>query len=402
MPRTSNIDPQTLFSKVDSREAANLVSSMVQIPSVNPPGNEEGIAQFLAGKMSEIGLEVETFESAPHRPNVIGRLRGTGGGPVLMLNGHLDVVPPGDPGLWTVEPFGGEIRHGKVYGRGSADMRGGLASMLLAAKVLREAGVPLKGDLLLTGVADEEVGGKGANDVVDRGYSADMVVICEPTDLVPLRAHKGILWLEISTAGNALHSSRVSSKGTWGEVNAIYKMTEVIKALQNYLTELEKRTNPLVGNPTVSVGTIIGGTKTNIVPDRCTITVDRRLLPDESPEEAKAEIEQILLKLSEQDPKLKTDLKVIISRSGAVTPEDSPIVQLSKAAAEEALGKPVEVSGCPATSDMEVFVNRAGWPTVIMGPGRIGTAHIVDEYIDVDQVVAAAKIYISLALKTLS
>lgn len=398
----SSIDPHTLFSKVDSSEAADLVSSMVQIPSVNPPGSEEGIAQFLAGKMKRMGLEVETFESAPHRPNVIGRLRGAGGGQVLMLNGHIDVVPPGDPGLWTVEPFGGEIKDGKVYGRGSADMRGGLASMLLAAKVLKEAGVSLKGDLLLTGVADEEVGGKGANDIVDRGYSADMVVICEPTDLAPLRAHKGILWLEISTVGKALHSSRVSTKGIWGEVNAVYEMTEVINALQNYLTELEKRNNPLVGNPTVSVGTIIGGSKTNIVPDRCTITVDRRLLPDESPEDAKAEIEQILRRLSERDPKLKTEMKVIISRSGAVTPEDSSIVQLSKAAAEEALGRPVEVSGCPATSDMEVFVNRAGWPTVIMGPGRIGTAHIVDEYVDVDQVVAAAKIYISLALKSLS
>ncbi len=401
MPHPSRIDPYNLFSRIDPKEAAELVSAMVQIPSVNPPGNEEGIAQFLAEKMSKMGLKVETFESAPHRPNVVGRLRGTGEGPVLMLNGHIDVVPAGDPGLWTVEPFGGKIRNGRVYGRGSADMRGGLASMLLAAKALKEAGVSLKGDLLLTGVADEEVSGKGANDFVDRGYSADMVVICEPTDLMPLRAHKGILWLEISTVGKALHSSRITSKGIWGEVNAIYKMAEVIQALQEYLPELEKRTDPLVGNPTVSVGTIIGGTKTNIVPDRCTVTVDRRLLPDESPEAAKTEIEQILQELSEKDPKLKTELKVIISRSGAVTPEDSPIVQLSKEAAEEALGKPVKVSGCPATSDMEVFVNRAGWPTVIMGPGRIGTAHIVDEYIDVEQVVAAAKIYISLALKAL-
>ncbi len=369
---------------------------------MNPPGGEGEVAKYVAERMREIGLDVEVYECLPGRPNVIGRLKGEVSHPTLMLNGHLDVVPPGDTGLWTVDPFGGELRAGRVYGRGSADMKGGLASMLLAAKALKESSVSLKGDLLLTAVVDEEVTGYGANDIVRRGYTADMVVVAEPTDLKPVRAHKGLVWFEVTTVGRALHSSRVSSRGVGGEVNAIYKMGKVLDALQRYLLELEKRVDPLVGNPTVSVGTITGGSKTNVVPDRCSVTVDRRLLPGEKAGDVTAEVESILRKLGEEDPAFKSEMKIVLNREGAVTSLDEPVVRLSKESAEEVLGTEVEVSGSPATSDMETFVNQGGIPTIMLGPGRIGTAHITDEYVEVDQVVKAAKIYVTLALKTLT
>ncbi|MEE9585741.1 MAG: M20 family metallopeptidase [Nitrososphaerales archaeon] len=401
MPNPSLQTRKHIFSKISSKEAAKLVQDMVRKPSVNPPGNEAEVAKYLAEKMREIGLDVETFEIMPHRPNVIGRLKGEKGHPILMLNGHLDVVPPGNTELWTVEPFGGEIRDGRVHGRGSADMKGGLAAMFLAAKALKESDVSLKGDLLLTAVVDEEVTGSGAQGLIDRGYTADMAVVAEPTELSPVRAHKGLLWLEISTAGKAVHSSRVSSRGASGEVNAVYKMAKILDALQTYLIELEKRDDPLVGNPTVSVGTITGGSKTNMVPDRCSITVDRRLLPHESSDDAKAEVEDILRRLRKEDPSLKTELKVVLSREGAVTGIDEQVVHLSKEAAEEVLGTEVEVSGSPATSDMTIFVNQASIPTVLLGPGRLGTAHITDEYVEVDQVVGAAKIFALMALKAL-
>ncbi|MFQ6134333.1 MAG: M20 family metallopeptidase [Nitrososphaerales archaeon] len=401
MPHPSPQTCKHIFSKIDSAEAAELVQDMVRIPSLNPPGEEAEVAEYIAEKMREIGLEVEAYDCIPRRPNVIGRLKGEEGHPTLMLNGHLDVVPPGNTELWTVAPFGGELRGGRVYGRGSADMKGGLAAMLLAAKALKESAVSLKGDLLLTAVVDEEVTGRGARDLIHRGYTADMAVVAEPTELKPVRAHKGLVWFEISTVGRALHSSRVSSRSTGGEVNAIYKMAKVLEVLQAYLLDLEKRADPLVGNPTVSVGTITGGSKTNIVPDRCSITVDRRLLPGESPDDAKAEVEDILRRLSEEDQSLKTVLKVILSRESAVTSIDEPVVTLSKEAVEEVLGTEVEVSGSPATSDMEVFVNQASIPTVLLGPGRLGTAHITDEYVEVEQVVAAAKIFAVMAMKVL-
>ena len=158
-----------------------------------------------------------------------------------MLNGHLDTVPPGNSELWTVDPFGAELKKTRIYGRGAADMKGGLASMLLAAKALKLSDIQLNGDLLLTGVIDEEVTGRGVQDLIKKGYSADMVIVAEPTELNPIRGHKGLIWFEISTIGKAMHSSKVSSRGDNGEVNAIYQMNKILIELQKYLCELEKK-----------------------------------------------------------------------------------------------------------------------------------------------------------------
>jgi len=386
---------------IDWREAVRLTCDMVRIPSVNPPGEEGELARYIEGELRAIGLETHSYECRPGRPNVVGWLRGEAGRPRLMLNGHLDVVPVGDRSLWTVDPFGGVVRDGRIYGRGSNDMKGGIASMILAAKALKESEVSLKGDLLLTAVVDEEEGGVGASDLVDRGYTADMAVVAEPTGLRPIRAHKGLVWFEVKTIGRAAHSSRVSSKRGEGGVNAIYKMAKLIEAFQEYLGVLEGRQDSLVGNPTVSVGTIEGGFKTNIVPDVCRITVDRRLLPSEDPGEAEAELESIIQRLGDEDPDFKAELKVLMSRRGAETRPNEAVVKISEEAVEDVLGGRVEAAGCPATSDMEVFVNKAGIPTVILGPGSISGAHVVDEYIDVDQIVSAAKIYTSIALRAL-
>jgi len=390
-----------IFSRINSVEATKLVQDMVKIKSVNPPGNEDAMAIYLEKKMKEIGLEVHLDECLPGRPNVIGHLKGTVGYPTLMLNGHLDIVPPGDKRLWSFDPFGGVLKDGRIYGRGSADMKAGLASILLASKAIKLSGIQLKGDLMLTGVIDEEVTGLGAQELIRREKAADMVIVAEPTELNPVRAHKGLVFFEISTIGKAIHSSRVSSKWNKGEVNAIYQMGKVLIKIQEYLVNLEKKVDPLVGSPTISVGTITGGSKTNIVPDRCTITVDRRLLPSETIEDAKAEMENILQQLHKEDPRIKTNLKIIVSRRGAITNPDEPIVRLSKEAAEEVLGKDVEVTGSPATSDMEVFMNQRCIPTVLLGPGSLSMAHIIDEYVEVDQIVDAAKIFVIIALKTL-
>jgi len=401
VPKQINQIHDQIFSRIDSTEASNLVQDMVKIQSVNPPGNETAMANYLEKKMKEIGLDVHLDECLPGRSNVTGRLKGTIGYPTLMLNGHLDVVPPGDKDLWSFDPFGGFEINGRIYGRGSTDMKSGLASMLLAAKALKLSEIQLKGDLILTGVIDEEFMGRGAKELSPKGISADMVIVAEPTELIPIRAHKGLVFFEISTIGKAIHSSKVSSKGNEGEVNAIYQMCKVLTKIQEHLINLENKVDTLVGNPTISVGTITGGSKTNVVPDRCSITVDRRLLPNESVEDAKDEVKKILQQLSKEDPRIKTDLKIITSRRGAITNPDEPIVRLSKEAAEEILEKDVEVTGSSATSDMEVFVNQDNIPTVLLGPGSLGMAHITDEFVEVNQVVNAAKIFAIVALKAL-
>ena len=401
MPQRLKEIQKQIFSRINSVEATKLVQDMVKIKSVNPPGNEDAMAIYLEKKMKEIGLEVHLDECLPGRPNVIGHLKGTVGYPTLMLNGHLDIVPPGDKRLWSFDPFGGVLKDERIYGRGSADMKAGLASILLATKAIKLSGIQLKGDLMLTGVIDEEVTGLGAQELIRREKAADMVIVAEPTELNPVRAHKGLVFFEISTIGKAIHSSRVSSKGDKGEVNAIYQMCKIITKIQEHLINLENKVDSLVGNPTISVGTITGGSKTNVVPNRCSITVDRRLLPNESVEDAKDEMKKILQQLSKEDPQIRTELKIIVSRRGAITNPDELIVCLSKEAAEEILEKDVEVTGSSATSDMEVFVNQDNTPTVLLGPGSLGMAHNTDEFVEVNQVVDAAKIFAIIALKAL-
>ncbi len=401
MSKVSNETIIQLFSNIHSIEATKLVQDMIRIPTVNPPGEEGKLAEYLAAKMNKIGLEVELYDCVSGRPNVTGRLNGKKSSCTFMLNGHLDTVPEGNTNLWTVNPFGGEIREGRIYGRGSADMKGGLAAMLLAAKSLKESSISLKGDLLLTFVIDEEVSGLGAINLIQRGCKADMAIVAEPSNLHPVIAHKGLIFFEISTIGKALHASGVSSRSKAGEVNAIYKMANVTKCLQQYLMELEKKFDPLVGSPTVSVGTIIGGSKTNMVPDKCTITVDRRLLTDEHPDQVKVEIEEFLHSCVNRDPTIQIELKTILSREGVSIDREEPIVRYSKEAVKYVLGTDVEVSGSPVTSDMAFFVKKARIPTIMLGPGMISKAHATNEYIDVEQIVDAAKMFSLLAVKIL-
>jgi len=296
-------DFETIIEGMHSVEAIKIIQDLVRLPSENPPGKEDEIAQYIENFMKGLGLDVSYFEFLPGRPSVMGVIKGLKRKPVLMFNGHLDVVPAGNIDLWKYDPFGGELIDGKIYGRGASDMKGGLAAMLLAAKALKESGVSLKGDLMITAVSDEEVKGQGAIDLVKRGYRAEMAIIGEPTNLIPQRAHKGLIWLEIRTTGKSMHSSFATSEQ--GEKsNAILHMNKILESLQNYSKQLELKKDTLVGTPTLSVGTIEGGSKTNMIPDMCRITVDRRLLPEESPLKVELEVRQILMNLEKENSNL--------------------------------------------------------------------------------------------------
>ncbi len=196
---------------------------MIREASVNPPGGERDCAEVVAKKLRGLGLEVELVEKEPGSTNVVARLKGTRGSPVLLYNGHIDVVPAGNG--WSRDPFSGEIVEGRLYGRGTADMKSGVASMVAAAEAIVKSGFKLKGDLLITAVADEETGSlKGTRYLIERGLKADMAVVSEPTDLRVEIAHKGILWAEITTRGRGSHASRPHLG-----VNAIDKMHAIIR-----------------------------------------------------------------------------------------------------------------------------------------------------------------------------
>ncbi|MBI4258378.1 MAG: M20 family metallopeptidase [Thaumarchaeota archaeon] len=381
-------------------EVIHLTSNLVKIPSENPPGEEEEAAEFVAEFLNGLGFSVEIYEVLPKRPNVVARLKGSESKPVLMFNGHLDVVPAGERSAWSFNPYSGSIRDGRVHGRGSTDMKGGLAAILVAAKTLVEQDFRLKGDLVVSAVMDEESMGLGASSLVDRGYKADMAVIGEPTNLEIQRAHKGTLWLEITTRGVSGHSSRIRSSGKDVPVNAVFKMAKLISALEEHLRNLETRRNDVVGNPTVNVGRIEGGVKVNVVPDFCRVEVDRRLVPGESPEKAKDEIESLLKKLGDADPEFKAEVRIISQREAAEIPEAEKVVTACREAVKAVKGA-AKIGGFPATSDMSILVNRGRIPTVILGPGRLEQAHVADEYVDAVQVVDAAKIYAKIAANIL-
>jgi succinyl-diaminopimelate desuccinylase len=383
-------DCKRLADYVDEGSVRNLLRSMIREASVNPPGGERSCAEVVAKKLKSLGLEVELVEKEQGRTNVVARLRGTQGSPVLLYNGHIDVVPEGNG--WSLDPFSGKFVEGRLYGRGAADMKSGVASMVAAAEAIVKSGFKLKGDLLITAVADEETGSlKGTRYLIERGLKADMAVVSEPTDLRVEIAHKGILWAEITTRGRGSHASRPHLG-----VNAVEKMYTVISALHEI--ELEGW-NPLfdVPQPVLSVTTISGGTKINVIPDLCKIEIDRRLLPKETPEYALQQVKKAINRAKTRDPTIDASVKVLEEWPSMEVTPDEPIVKSLVGVVEGRTGVKPKLFGKAAGTDASWLVRDASIPTVIYGPGDPRFSHTPDEYVELEKVTEAARVFAILA-----
>jgi acetylornithine deacetylase/succinyl-diaminopimelate desuccinylase family protein len=314
----------------------------------------------------------------------------------LVFNGHTDVVPPG--GDWTVDPYAGEISDGRVYGRGAADMKGGMAAMIMALRAIQDTGVSLEGSLTFAAVADEEETQDGTRLMVERGLRADFAIVGEPTELVPVIAHKGCFLFDITTVGKAFHGS-MPDEG----VNAIRKMGKVMDAIDELAEELKQRVHPRVGAPTINVGTIHGGTLVCIVPDRCTIQVDRRVTPGEEKEAVIEELRAILDRLGDEDPEFAAEMEMPVLAPPMEIDENEPIVETLRRATQEITGEDPGVGGWSATCDANYMVNEAKIPTVIFGPGSIaGQAHKPDEYIEIEELMQGTRIYALALLELLA
>lgn len=384
--RVSQELQQKVLAAIDPGEVAGLLAKLVQFPSVNPPGEEKAIAEFLADYMQQRGLEAELEESLPGRPSALGTLAGSAGKPTLIFNGHIDVVPATEG--WSFDPFAGILKDGRVYGRGSADMKGGVAAMVTAAAVVRRAGVPLRGTLKLLCAADEESGEAGTRTALARGLRGDFAIVPEPTSLQPVIAHKGVIHFAVTTRGVTAHGSTPELG-----LNAIEKMCEVVSALDNYKGDLATKTHRLVGPATINIGTITGGVKTNVVPDYCRMTVDRRILPGETVAEAKREMEAVIEKARQKDADLQVQLAVEVETAPMEIADNEPVVEALQRVGRQVLGRAVPIGSWPATSDAGVMVSRGGIPTVIFGPGDINMAHKPDEWVDLGEVVQATRIF---------
>jgi acetylornithine deacetylase/succinyl-diaminopimelate desuccinylase family protein len=362
---------------------------LVRLPSQNPGEDERAVAGRVAEWCRALGLDVRVEDALPGRPNVVAVLEGPRPGPAVVLNTHLDTVPRSDG--WTVDPFAGEIRDGRVWGLGTSDAKGQIVAMLGALAALIEAGGLRAGRVVFTAVADEEMGSEGARAVV-RGLRADYAVIGEPTRLRVGIAHRGSLRPRIVVRGRSAHSSTPRLG-----INAIFKMRRVLEALEAYVDGLDARQHPLIGPPSGSVTLIRGGHKESAVPDRCEIVLDRRMVPGESQDAVIRDLEGLLATLAAADPELEVGIEGYLPTSGppSETPRDARLVGLAVDAVREVAGAPPDVYGAGFGCDMTHF-RAIGAEAVILGPGDIDRAHKADEYIGVDELAAGARVYAAL------
>ena len=379
----------------DSGDAVTLARALVATPSVNPALDPAGtgeaeIAELAAGWLRSWGFDVELVDAAPGRPSVLARLE-RGGGRSLILNGHLDTV--GVEGM-MIDPFDPVIRDGRLLGRGSADMKGGVAAALAAARDAAARG--FGGTLIVALTADEEEAGRGARRLVEEGLSADGAVVCEPTGLDVMPAHKGFTWIELAFRGRAAHGSR-PDRG----VDAIRHAGLFLARLGEIEATLAQRTpHPLLGHGSVHAGTIRGGTAPSVYPESCTLTLERRTLPGEGAGAFRTEVEFALGQLRSEVPSLDTSLEVTLHRNGAEIPEDHPLVVAVRAAAGDA-GVEAAVAGMTAWVEAATCA-EAGIPALCFGPGRIDAAHSADESVAVAEIRAAHRALTTLVRSFLS
>lgn len=384
MNHRQDSDPGLPSGAFPPRNAVEMARRLVQTASVNPVlekgGTGEGeIAELVAGWLGQWGYSTRTTEVATGRFNVVAR-RGRGSGPALLLNGHLDTVGVED----MPDPFSGDIREGRLYGRGAADMKGGVACILAAAA--RLAADELPGELIVALTADEEHASLGMEALVASGIDADAAVVCEPTELAVMPAHKGFLWIEAVVKGRAAHGSRPELG-----VDAIAHAGHLLVAFEAEAARLARDTeHPLLGPASVHAGTVSGGSAPSVYPDRCEVVFERRTLPGETADQVMREAEAVLARARQGCPELDASLEPGLFRAGTEVPAASPVVQGLLGACERA-GVAGTVAGMSAWVDA-CFLNRSGIPAVCFGPGSIAQAHTNGEWISISEIEACAKI----------
>jgi acetylornithine deacetylase len=370
-------------------QTTELLRQLVAIDSINPdlvPGGagEEKIARFVAEWFERAGLEVVWDEAAPGRPNVIGIARGTGDGRSLLLNAHMDTV-----GVVGMErPHDPYVRDNRLYGRGAYDMKGGLAAIMAAGLAAKKRG--LRGDVIVTAVADEEYASIGTSSIV-KHWRADAAIVTEPTELNICTAHKGFAWLEVETEGVAAHGSRPDLG-----VDAIVKMGKVLVGLEELDRSLRAApSHRLLGSGSVHASLIQGGQDLSSYPKHCFLSVERRTVPGETLQKVESELPRIFERISATDSTFKARVKTSMVREPFEVSLDEPIVRTVQSKATAILGREPGEIGQTGWMD-SALLSAAGIPTVVFGPGGEG-AHAVVEWSNLEHVERCAEILAAVA-----
>ncbi len=373
---------------VDADAVVGATQALVRVDTRNPPGEEVRVVAACRELLGPLGARVEVIEPSPGRASVVAALPRTGK-PVLVVNGHLDVVPI-NRADWSVDPFGAEVADGRVWGRGTADMKGGIAAAIEAVAALARSGREPAWDLVFHLVADEERGGRWGTRVLVEGGFCDGVAAClvpEPTDLDVCVAERGLLVAHLTTLGRPAHGS-APRQG----ISAIETAAKVVLAL--HAADFDDQAHQLLGRPTANIGMIAGGSGHNTVAESCRVTIDRRLLPGVTLEQALAAVEAKVA--ATLDPDLRYEIEVEVFGEASEMAPEHPFAELVGRCIAEATGRSPEVIGMPFTTDARFLRNDAGVPAVVCGPGGIAQAHVHDEWVAIDRLVDAAATFATL------
>jgi acetylornithine deacetylase/succinyl-diaminopimelate desuccinylase family protein len=380
---------------VDAGELLEIARALIAARSENPGGTEDAAAEVARTVLIELGASPETIRGDAGRPSVVATI-GAVDGPTLAWNGHLDTVPAGSLDTWSVDPFAGEVIDGRLIGRGACDMKGPIAAAHAAVAAIRRAGVELRGALTFHLAADEELSGlHGTKVLLDRGLlTQGAAIVGEPTDLHIGLAERGGAWITATAYGAAAHGSQ-PDRG----VNAITSMARFLLRLPEVVPAA---VHPLCGRATVNAAIIEGGSAPNVVPDRCAVDIDRRILPGESdPEAVLAPFRVLSEDLRREHPEVDVRSEIREWTEAAEAPGDSSIAEASRVATA-AEGVAASDVGFTGITDARYYINDAAIPTVILGPGSLSVAHTADEWVAVEELVTAARIYARLIVGVLA
>lgn len=372
---------------IDREALTETLKTMVSIDSVNPSlvegaAGETEIADYLEQWMKAHSLDTKRYDVEPGRPNVVGTLHGTGGGRTLLLNGHTDTV---GTDYMTIDPLDPVIKDGRLYGRGSFDMKGGLAASMAALKTIVDEGTQLRGDVILAAVCDEEYASIGTERLM-KDTTAAAAIVGEFTGGNIQVAHKGFAWVDVETRGVAAHGSlhRVG-------VDAIAKMGHLLVGLEALGRQLEKTERPLVGSGSLHASTIEGGSELSTYPASCRLQLERRLIPGEDRGDVDAEMKTLIESLTEADPKFNADYTITFYRAPMEISPDEGICRVLREGSEKLLGRTPSYVGGTGWMDTQIIYSK-GIPAVAHGPNGYG-AHAKEEWVDLQSVYDTAQVH---------
>jgi len=378
------------MSKSLGTELVSILSDLIALPSPYPPGTSVEICAYAARRLRKAGYKVETVAKTPKVDNVVARRKGKGRGPVIAFNAHVDTVGVGERANWKTDPFKAVVKGGKVFGLGAGNCKGSMAVQIWLAEELARRGLPKRGELLFTFVADEEnLGPDGMAFLRKSGrVQPDALILGAQTENNLIVAERGVMWARLTTRGRAAHAGNPSA----GD-NAILRMMRLVGALQaHYDKTLPKRVKGAMRS-TVNVGMFHGGHNTNVVPSACTVEIDRRLLPTEKVKAAFTELKRVVDGVGE--PRGTYTVEFLTGTNGFFAPENGPTIAAFEAAVRAQADRKVALLNATGVSDGRYYADD-GIEILNFGPGSGAQGHAANESVPIDQMVEAARIQLEV------